>query len=74
MVVALVIKAALRNLPGDPAFRAQALTAAQVLRATAGEGTLDLMLLNADHGVLLLADQCCNKPGYKNNVDISKSS
>ena len=35
---------------------AQALAAAQILRTTAGAGTLDLMLLNANHGVLILAD------------------
>jgi hypothetical protein len=49
MVVALVIKAALRNLPVDTAISAQALAAAQILRTTAGAGTLDLMLLNANH-------------------------
>ena len=57
-VVALVIKAALRHLPIDPAVSTQALKAAQILRSNAGEGTFDLMLLNAQHGVLILATQC----------------
>jgi hypothetical protein len=56
MVVALVIKAAQINVPTEPAARAQALTAAQELRAIAGEVTLDLVLLNAEHGVMVLAD------------------
>ena len=56
IVVALVIKATLRNLPVDPATSAQALAAAQILRTTAGAGSLDLMLLFAKHGVLILAD------------------
>ena len=55
-MVALVIKAALRHLPIDTAISTQAMAAAQILRSNAGEGTLDLMLLNAQHGVLLLAD------------------
>jgi hypothetical protein len=62
MMVAFVIKAALRNLPVDPATSAQALAAAQILRTTAGAGTLDLMLLNANHGVLLLADTVLSQP------------
>ena len=36
--------------------------AAQILRSNAGEGTLDLMLLNAQHGVLILADTVLNLP------------
>ena len=36
--------------------------AAQTLRNNAGEGTLDLMLLNAQHGVLILADTVLNLP------------
>ena len=55
MVVALVLKAALRILPADPANRAIALAAAQTPIKTADEGTLDLVLLNVKHGVLLLA-------------------
>jgi len=62
LMVALVIKAALRHLPIDPAVSTQALMAAQILRANAGEGTLDLMLLNAQHGVLILADTVLNQP------------
>ena len=62
MVVALVIKAALRNLPVDPAISAQALAAAQILRTTAGAGTLDMMLLNANNGVLILADTVLSQP------------
>ena len=62
LVVALVIKAALRHLPIDPAVSTQALKAAQILRFNAGEGTLDLMLLNAQHGVLILADTVLSQP------------
>ena len=51
LIVALVIKAALRHLPIDSAVSTQALMAAQILRSNAGEGTLDLMLLNVQHGV-----------------------
>ena len=61
MVVALVIRAALRNLPLDPVIRAQALAAAQILSTTARAGTMDLMLLNADHGVMILADTVLNQ-------------
>ena len=61
-MVALVIKAALRHIPIDPAVSTQALMAAQILRSNAGEGTLDLMLLNAQHGVLILADTVLNQP------------
>ena len=51
LVVALVIKAALRHLPTDPAISTPAMEAAQTLRSNEGEGTCDLMLLNAQHGV-----------------------
>ena len=56
LAVALVIKAALRHLLTDPAISTQAMEEAQNLRSNAGEGTLDLILLNAQHGVLILAD------------------
>ena len=69
MVVALVIKAALRNLPVDPATSAQALAAAQILRTTAGAGTLDLMLLNDNHGVLLLADTVLSQPWVQSQCE-----
>ena len=62
LVAALVIKAAVRHLPIDPAISTQAMAAAQILRSNAGEGTLDLMLLNAQHGVLLLADTVLSRP------------
>ena len=61
-MVALVIKAALRHLPIDPAVSTQALTAAQILQSKAGKGTLDLVLLNAQHGVLILADTVLSQP------------
>ena len=61
-MVALVIKAALRHLPIDPAVSTQVLMAAQILRSKAGEGTLDLMLLNVQHGVLILADTVLRQP------------
>ena len=61
-MVALVIKAALRHLPTDPAIGTPAMEAAQKLRSNEGEGTCDLMLLNAQHGVLILADTVLNRP------------
>ena len=60
--MALVLKATLRNLPSNPATSAQALAAAQILRTAAGAGTLGLMLLNANHGVLILADTVLSQP------------
>ena len=36
--------------------------AAQTLRTNEGEGTCDLMLLNAQHGVLILADKVLTRP------------
>ena len=62
MVVALVIKETLRNLSVNPAISAQALAAVQILRTAAEVGTLNLMLLNADHGVLILADTVLSQP------------
>ena len=62
LVVALVINAALRHLPINPAISTQTMAAAQILRSNAGEGTLDLMLLNAQHGVLILADTVLSRP------------
>ena len=61
-MVVLEIKAALRHLPTDSVTSTTAMEAAQILRTNAGEGTLDLMLLNAQHGVLLLADTVLNLP------------
>ena len=61
--MALVINAALRHLPTDPAISTPAMEAAQILQTNAGEGTLDLMLLNAQHGVLILPEiqaQCAH--------------
>ena len=51
-MVALVLKAALCSIPPDSATQAQALRAKQVLTAIAGEGTLDIALLNAEHGII----------------------
>ena len=62
MVVALVIKAALANVPTDPAIRMPALQAAQNKKAIAGEETLDLVLLNVEHGVTVLADNVLQQP------------
>ena len=61
-MVALVIKAALRHLPTDPAISTPAMEAAQTLQTNEGEGTCDLMLLNAQHGVLILADTVLTRP------------
>ena len=62
MVVALVLKATLRNLPVDSITSAQVLAAAQILQISAGAGTLDLMQLNANHGVLVLVDTVLSQP------------
>jgi hypothetical protein len=62
MVVALVIRAALLNLLMNTVIRAQALAAAQILSTTAGAGTMDLMLLYANHGVMILADTVLSQP------------
>ena len=62
LVVALVIKTALRHLPTDPEISTLAMEAAQILRTNASEGTLDLMLLNTQHGVLILTDTVLNLP------------
>ena len=61
-VVALILRAALRQLPVNPGVRAKAQAAAQVLKNSAGVGTLDVELLNADHGVLLIADTILQQP------------
>ena len=55
-MVALVLKAALGSIPPDPATQAQALRAKQVLTAVAGEGTLSIALLNAEHGIMVIED------------------
>ena len=73
MVVALVIKATLRNLPVNPATSAQVLAAAQLLRTAAGAGTLDLMLHNANHGVLILADTVLSQPWVQVQCEHLKS-
>ena len=62
LVVALVIKAALRHLPTDPAISTPAMEAAQILRSNAVDGTLNLMLLHAQHEVLLLANIVLSRP------------
>ena len=61
-MVALVIKAALADLPTDPEMRTPALQAAQDMRAIAGEGSLNLVLLNVEHGVIVLADDVLQQP------------
>ena len=53
-MVALVLKAALGSIPPDLATQAQALRAKQILTAVAGEGTLDIALLNAEHGIMVI--------------------
>ena len=42
------------SIPPDPATQAQALRAKQILTAVAGEGTLDIALLNAEHGIMVI--------------------
>ena len=44
------------QFPTDPEIRTPALQAAQAVRVIAGEGTLELILLNVEHGVIVLAD------------------
>ena len=55
-MVALVLKAELCSIPPDPATQAQALRAKQILTAVAGEGTPDIALLNAAHGIMVIED------------------
>ena len=55
-VVALILRAALRRLPVNSCIQTKAQAAVQVLQRTAGTGTLKIELLNADHGVLVIAD------------------
>jgi hypothetical protein len=74
MVVALVIKAALANVSTDPSIWMPELQAAQDTRALAGKGTLDLVLLNAEHGSWYLLIMCYKIHGYKHNINTSKSS
>jgi hypothetical protein len=47
-------KAGTSQFPTDPAIRTQALKAVQDMRAISGSS--DLVLLNAEHGVMVLAD------------------
>ena len=61
-MVALILRAALRQLPVIPGIRANAQAAAQVLKNSAGVGTFDIELLNADHGVLLISDTILQQP------------
>ena len=62
LVVALVIKAVLADLPTDPEIWTPALQAAQAMRTIAGEGTLELILLNVEHGVIVVADDVLQQP------------
>ena len=61
-MVALVIKAALAILPTNSEIWTPALQAAQDMRAIAGEGALDLVLLNMEHEVIVLADDVLQQP------------
>ena len=61
-MVALVIKAALADLPTDPEIRTPALQAAQDMKAITGKGTMDLVLLKREHGVIVLADDVLQQP------------
>ena len=55
-MVALVLKAALCSIPPDPATAAQELRAKTTLTAIAGEGTMDIALLNVEHGIMVIKD------------------
>jgi hypothetical protein len=61
-VVALILRAAIRQMPVHPGIRAKAQAAAQVLQKAAGVGTFDIEPLNADHGVLFIADSILLQP------------
>jgi hypothetical protein len=54
VLVALVLRAAHTQVPTPAAHKAEALHAAQVLRSSRAEGTMEIMQLNAHHGVLLI--------------------
>ena len=74
-MVALILRAALRQLPSSTGIRAKAQAAAQVLKNSAGVGTFDIELLNADNGVLLIAETILqDNHGCKNNVSTFKPS
>ena len=55
-MVALVLRAALSSIPPDPETAAQALRAKTTLTAIAGEGTMDIALLNVEHGIMVIED------------------
>ena len=61
-MVALVLKAALGSIPPEPATQVQGLRAKQILTAVAGEGTLDIALLNAEHGIIIIEDSVLQLP------------
>ena len=67
-MIALVLKAALGSIPPDPATQAQALRVKQTLTAVAGEGTLNIALLNVES----LRTRFSNRRGCKNNVNTSR--
>jgi uncharacterized NAD(P)/FAD-binding protein YdhS len=56
VMVALVLKAPLCSIPPDPVTAAQALRVKTTLTAIAGEGTMDIALLNAEHGIMVIED------------------
>jgi hypothetical protein len=60
--VALILRAALRQLPVNSCMQTKVLAAVQVLQRTAGAGTLEIELLNADHGELVIADTTLLQP------------
>jgi hypothetical protein len=55
-MVALVLRAALSSIPPDPETAAQALRAKTTLTAIAGAGTMDIALLNVEHGIMVIED------------------
>ena len=61
-MVALILRAALRRLPVNSCIQTKAQAAVQVLQQTAGAGTLEIELLNADHGMLVIADTTLLQP------------
>jgi hypothetical protein len=62
VTVALVLKAALSSIPPDPATAAQALRAKTILTAIAGKAIMDIALLNAEHGIMVIEDLILQQP------------
>ena len=55
-MVGLVLKPALHSILPNPDTKMQAFRVKQALTAVVGKGTLDIALLNAEHGIMVIED------------------